>query len=105
MNFNVCISPTWLTFIAAIFGVVILYMLIRKLIRYFVELSTEEITVTKDLRIPFINSLILYPLLIGIIITTLLNLPTPTFLSLIAPVCSPFTIMCLIAAPFLRTIR
>jgi len=63
------------------------------LIRYFVEMGTEEIAIKKDLRFPFIRSLILYPLFIGIIITSLLNLPIPTLASLIAPVCSPFTIM------------
>jgi hypothetical protein len=85
--------PIWLTIAIAAIGVIILYLLMRTLIKYFVEMATEEIAITKKHRIPFINSLILYPLLFGIIITTLLNLPIPTLASLIAPICSPFTIM------------
>ena len=83
----------WLTIAIAAIGVLVLYFLMSNLVKYFVEMGTEEIAITKERRTPFINSLILYPLLFGIIITTLLNLPVPTFLSLIAPICSPFTIV------------
>jgi hypothetical protein len=85
--------PFWLTISIAAAGAGILYLLMLKLTKYFVEMGTKEIVTTKELRIPFIHSLILFPLLIGIIITTLLNFPIPVFVSLIAPVCSPFTIM------------
>jgi hypothetical protein len=85
--------PIWLTILIAIIGVIILFLLMRSLVRYFVELGTIEIISTKESRTTFIKSLILLPLLIGILITTLLNLPIPTLLSLIAPICSPFTIM------------
>lgn len=61
--------------------------------RYFVEMGSKEIVENKTSRAIFIRSLILYPLFIGIVINTLLNLPIPVFLSLIAPICSPFTIM------------
>jgi len=85
--------PMWLTVIIAIGGGLILFFLMRSLIRFFVEFGTEEIISVREKRIPFIRSLILFPLLIGIVVTTLLNLPVPTTLSLIAPICSPLTIM------------
>lgn len=85
--------PTWLTVSIALFGAVILFFIMRSLMRFFVELGTEEIINAKEYRVPFINALIFYPLLFGMIITTLLNLPVPTFASIIAPICSPFTLM------------
>ncbi|MCX6256736.1 MAG: hypothetical protein NTW49_02375 [Bacteroidia bacterium] len=84
---------TWLTVTIAVVGVILLFFMMRDLVKYFVDLATEEIATTKELRFPFIRSLIMYPLFFGIIITTLLNIPIPTFASLIAPVCSPFAIM------------
>jgi hypothetical protein len=85
--------PIWLTISIAVAGGFILYLLMRMLVRFFVEMGTAEIADNKELRPPFISALIFYPLLAGIVITTLLNLPVPTTLSLIAPLCSPFTIM------------
>jgi hypothetical protein len=85
--------PMWLMIMVAVTGVIALYVLINRLMKYFVELGTKEIIENKEARNKFIRSLILYPLLIGIVITTLLNLPIPAFVSLVAPVCSPFTFM------------
>jgi hypothetical protein len=85
--------PMWLTIGIAAMGGVILYALTLKLIRFFVELGTNNIIVEKQSRRIFMSSLIHYPLYIGIVITTLLNLPVPTALSLIYPIFSPFTIM------------
>ena len=61
--------------------------------KYFVEMGSKEIIENKEVRKRFIRSLLLYPLLIGIVLTTLLNLPIPALISLIAPICSPFTFM------------
>lgn len=79
--------PIWFTVSIAIIGAIILFLLMRSLVKYFVEVGTENIISTKESRTPFIKSLILLPLFIGILITTLLNLPIPTLLSLIAPIC------------------
>jgi hypothetical protein len=91
--FNALNFPMWIIICIALSGAVILYFIMRSLMKYFVALGTEEISNSKELRSPFVNSLIFYPLLIGILITTLLNLPVPTFASIIAPLCSPFAIM------------
>jgi len=85
--------PVWLTVSLAVTGGVILYVVMRKLIRFFVEMGTIDMMADKQVRRIFMMSLIQYPLYIGIVITTLLNLPTPTVLSLIYPICSPFSIM------------
>ena len=85
--------PIWLTIIIALAGAVVLYCLINILTKYFVEMGSKEIIENKEARKSFIRSLLLYPILIGIVLTTLLNLPTPAFISLIAPICSPLTFM------------
>jgi hypothetical protein len=91
--FQVIGFPMWLTVSIAIIGALILYVVMRKLIRFFVEMGTSNIIANRQARRIFMSSLIQYPLYIGIFITTLLNLPTPTALSLIYPIFSPFSIM------------
>ena len=85
--------PIWLTIIIAIIGGIALYISINSLMKYFVEMGSKEIIENKDSRNTFIRSLLLFPLLLGIVLTTLLNLPIPAFVSLIAPICSPLTFM------------
>ena len=85
--------PMWLTVILAISAGLVLYFLVNSLIRYFVEMGPKEITDDRQLRKRFVNSIIFLPLLLGIVVTTLLNFPFPTLLSLIAPPCSPFSVM------------
>lgn len=41
----------------------------------------------------FFNNVIFLPLPAGVALTTLLNLPVPTFLSLLAPLCMPWCVM------------
>ena len=62
--------------------------------KYFVEIGSKEIIENGVDRGVFIRSLIFYPLVIGIILTTLLNLPVPVVISLIAPICGSLTILC-----------
>jgi len=83
--------PAWLTISIAISGALTLYLLIRNLMKYFVEMGTKEIIDKKETRITFVHSLLTIPVILGIIITTILNLPTFATVSLIAPICSPFS--------------
>jgi hypothetical protein len=85
--------PIALTIGIAVIGALILFFIMKSLMRYFVELGSREIIENDETRKKFISSLILFPVLIGIIITTLLNLPTINVISLIAPICSPFTFL------------
>jgi hypothetical protein len=85
--------PLWVTIVIAVSGGLILYFLIRTLMKYFVEMGSKEILEKKETRISFIHSLLLLPVLFGIPVTTLLNLPVVVLISLIAPLCSPFTLL------------
>jgi hypothetical protein len=83
--------PLWLTISVAIAGALTLYFLIRNLMIFFVEMGTKEIVDRKETRTTFIHALLSVPVILGIAVTTLLNLPVISILSLIAPVFSPFT--------------
>lgn len=85
--------PVGLSILMAIVSAFMLFLVMKSLTRYFVEMGTREIIEDSNSRGKFINSLIIYPLIVGIVVTTLLSLPMPTFLSLLAPVCSPLTII------------
>jgi hypothetical protein len=85
--------PIWLIIIIAIMGGLTLYLIMNKLMKFFVEMGTSKIIADKRSRRIFMRSLICYPLYFGIVITALLNLPVPSTLSLIYPICSPFCLM------------
>jgi hypothetical protein len=85
--------PLWLTTGIAVSGVLILYSLVRNLTKYFVEMASAEILEKKETRISFVHSILLLPVLLGIPLVTILNLPTVALISLIAPICSPFTFL------------
>ena len=89
--FNALNFPLWLTILIALISIVALFIL-KRLSRYFIEMGTREIMETPQSRKDFADSLIQYPVYIGIGITTLLNLPVSVALSLIYPICSPFVL-------------
>jgi hypothetical protein len=74
----------------AVLGVAFLFFILKILGRYFVQMATTDIIQNAEQRKFFIGALIKKPVLTGIIITSLLQLPVPSFLSLIYPICSPF---------------
>jgi len=85
--------PPWVMDLLAVIGVIALYILINRLMKYFVLMGSKEIIENEGERTSFVRSLILFPLIIGIIVTTLLNLPVPVTMSLIAPICGSLTIL------------
>ena len=85
--------PIWLTIGIAVSGGMILYILVRNLTKYFVEMGSAEILGKKETRISFVHSLILLPVLCGMVCTTILNVPVVALISLIAPICTPFTLL------------
>ena len=85
--------PIWLTALIAIAGVAVFFLVLKKVWKYFIEMAPADIIADMSLRRPFANALLKYPLYIGIVVTTLLNLPAQVFLSLIYPLCSPFALM------------
>jgi hypothetical protein len=83
--------PWWLVISVSLIGVVFLFFTMKRLSKYFLEMASAEIINSTEQRATFIASLIMIPVFLGIIITVVLNLPVPTFLSLLYPLCSPFT--------------
>ena len=85
--------PIWLTIIVALGGVAFMLYTMKLLSRYFVEVATQEIINDNSHRREFFNTLIKFPLYLGIVITTLLNLPAPAFVSLAYPLFSPLNLL------------
>lgn len=83
--------PLWLIILMSLLGVVFLFYSIKMLCPYFVQLAPKSILEDKDQRKKFIDVLIKSSLYWGILITACTEFPIPTFLSLLYPVCSPFT--------------
>jgi hypothetical protein len=86
--------PIWTMIVLAALGAIVLYFLINNLMKYFVEIGSIEIIENRENRGKFIRSLIFFPLVIGIALTTILNLPVKVIISLIAPICGSLTILC-----------
>lgn len=86
-------SPTWLIIALAIASIFFAFLVARSLSVHFIGMMSTQTVNNFPQRRQFINCLVLYPLFIGIAITTLLNMPVPTTLSLIAPLTSPFIIL------------
>jgi hypothetical protein len=80
--------------VLAALGAIILYFLINNLMKYFVEMGSIEIIGNRENREKFIRSLIFFPLVLGIALTAILNLPVQVIISLIAPICGSLTILC-----------
>jgi hypothetical protein len=85
--------PIWITIGIAISAGLILYVLVRTLMKYFVEMGSTEFLGKKNSRISFVHSILLLPVLCGMPFTTVLNLPVIALISLVAPICSPFTLL------------
>lgn len=85
--------PTFITLCIAIIGIAALAIIIKNIGKEFVAFIPKEDYEVDALRKKYFNTLVHIPLYIGIVITTLLNLPIPTFASLTAPLFSPFSIM------------
>ena len=85
-------TPSWLKWIIAFFGITGLIIVVRQFTKDFenqIPVAFND-TVFKPGRIA--NLLIAYPLITGVILTTLISLPVPTFISLLYPTTSPFII-------------
>ena len=81
--------PLWLTIIFAVLGVAFIFLISKMLGKYFAEMATEEIMNDKLQQKKFSDVLIKYPLYIGVVIVTLLNLPVTAFISLFYPLGNP----------------
>jgi hypothetical protein len=85
--------PLWLVIGIALLSFVVLYRIMARLTRNFVLICPFEVLEMHYTRMMFMKKAVLFPVFLGIIITTLLNLPAMVYLSLFAPICRPFTIL------------
>jgi len=85
--------PMWMMVVLALIAVIVFYFLSKTWAIHFIGLMNKQTATDFQQRKRFIYSVVLFPLFIGIAITTLLNLPVPTTLSLIAPLTSPYVIL------------
>lgn len=85
--------PPWVVIVSAVTGLLMLVICIRMLAPYAVSFMSTEVANDIKKRGQFVSELIFLPLLFGIPILALLNLPTPTFLSILAPLMSPWSVM------------
>lgn len=85
--------PMWIMVMLSVLSIATFYFLSKAWSVHFIGLMSKETASNFQKRKRFIYSLVLIPLFIGITVTTLLNLPAPTVLSLIAPLTSPYVIL------------
>lgn len=85
-------APLWLIVLLAVGSVGALFYVLKGLARFFVSFMSRATAEDSKRRSTFVFYMITVPFFIGMPITTLLNLPVPTFLSLLAPLCSPFSL-------------
>jgi hypothetical protein len=85
--------PMWGIITLALISVFITFLAAKALAVHFIAMMSKQTADDLKQRKQFIYALVFLPLFIGIAITTLLNLPVPTTLSLIAPLTSPFVIL------------
>lgn len=85
--------PMWGIILLSVLAVTAFYFLSKAWSPHFIALMSKGTASGFQQRKKFIYSLVLLPLFIGIVVTTLLNLPSPTFLSLMAPLTSPYVIL------------
>jgi len=81
--------PMWFQIFLAIIAVVAITLILMRTVKDFEQfIDQEEVN-----RLSWANDLILLPLLIGIVIISLLQLPVPHFASILATSCAPMSMM------------
>jgi hypothetical protein len=88
--FNLLGAPLWLQWVIAVSA---LFALLKIILNFTTDFENQiPAELAGDTYVPgrLANSLILQPILVGIVATALLALPVPSFLSLLYPTTSPF---------------
>ncbi len=85
--------PMWLIVLLAVVGLAMLAVSVRLLAPFAVSLMNTQTSGDKAERKKFVFGITELTLYIGIPIIALLNLPTPTFLSILAPLMSPWSLL------------
>jgi hypothetical protein len=75
----------------AVLGLTTIILLVRKIAKHFSNFTPDQITIT--VRRKYINNLILFPIITGSIVNSLLAFPLPSILSVIYPATSAYVIL------------
>lgn len=90
--FSMLGAPSWIKWVVALVGLFGLIKIILNFVTHF-ENQLPEMEQGQPIQPgKLANALIAYPIYIGIIFTTLISLPVPTFISLMYPATSPFIV-------------
>lgn len=74
-------------------GILFLFFIIKFMSPFFSQMANYETIMNHKEKNIFLKNTVIFPLFIGIILTTILNLPVPSLLSLLYPLFSPFTLL------------
>jgi len=85
--------PMGIKLIAAIVGALCLFLIIRNLMKFFVEMGTRETAVSRTKRATLLSSILLFPALAGVIALPILSLPVYSFSGIIGPICYPLALL------------
>jgi hypothetical protein len=85
--------PLFIQIGISVVGLLLLYMIIRNLMQYFVDMGTKETTVSRRKRARLIRSLLLYPSLFGAAILMIQSIPFHLLTSFFIPILSPFALL------------
>lgn len=91
--FNLLEFPFFLQIIIAIIAVITITIILMRFVTSFEQFVSIQFQTIKETRFKWANSLILIPLIVGIIVITILQFPIPHFASILATTCAPFSIM------------
>lgn len=84
--------PMWVVIGISGISILALFLTLKALAPYFVSFIGTSDAANVQNRRPVVSRMIAVPVMLGTLITTLLNLPSPTPLSLIAPICIPMSL-------------
>lgn len=93
LAFQILDFPLWLVISISVISMMFLYVIMFRLTRNFVLLSPYEALEINYARGRFMAILILYPLIVGVVATTMLNLPVAAALILVSPIVKPLIIL------------
>ncbi len=83
----------WIQISAAILSIIAITLILMRTVKNFEQFVSLDKSKQIFDRIAWANALILFPLIIGIILISLLQLPVPHFASILATILAPMSIM------------
>lgn len=91
--FDLLNIPTWIQTIISIISIIIFTIIMIKSTKEFEKYAIDDFGSTIKNRKKWAFSFIFIPLIISIVIITIFQFPIPHFISVLATICAPFSIM------------